>query len=155
MEEGQDTVVVRDADVDPVAADAADDFFVLLSRMRAHFLACCAALDLTSGMGSVLRGLSGPTPMREFARRLGYDPSNFTGIVDRLEQRGLVARRPDPDDRRVRQLVLTDDGRTLRRDLETRLLADLPLFAGLDEPARRTLRDLLRRAVAAGDGSAG
>lgn len=142
--------VVRDGVADPVAADAVDDFFVLLGRMRTHFLACCSALDLTSGMGSVLRSLHEPTPMRELARRLGYDPSNFTGIVDRLEQRGLVDRRADPADRRVRQLVLTADGRDLRRDLETRLLDDLPLFAGLDAPERTRLRDLLRRAAAAG-----
>ena len=60
----------------------------------------------------VLRRLRhhGPTPMRRLAEQMKCEASNLTGLVDRLESRGLVERRPDPGDRRVRLLALTDEG---------------------------------------------
>ena len=51
--------------------------------------------------------------MGELAEHLYCDASNVTGIVDRLEGRGLVERKPDPNDRRVKRLVLTPQGQTL------------------------------------------
>src|SRR5215204_2554704 len=53
-------------------------------------------------------------PMRHLAGALHCDTSNVTGIVDRLEDRGLVERRTDPLDRRVKRLVLTEQGAELR-----------------------------------------
>ena len=49
--------------------------------------------------------------MRKLAQKLKCEPSNVTGIVDRLEARGLVERRPDPADRRVKVAAATDEGR--------------------------------------------
>ncbi|MBT2207442.1 MULTISPECIES: MarR family winged helix-turn-helix transcriptional regulator [Actinomadura] len=46
----------------------------------------------------------------ELAHRLNCDKTNVTGLVDRLERRGLVRRRPDPDDRRVTRVSLDDQG---------------------------------------------
>nr|WP_207929076.1 MarR family winged helix-turn-helix transcriptional regulator [Actinomadura sp. 6K520] len=63
--------------------------------------------------------LSAPAPMRQLAARLRCDASHVTGIVDGLERRGLVERRPAPDDRRVKHLVPTGEGerkRALLRD---------------------------------------
>ncbi len=85
--------------------------------------------------------------MRELARSLHIDASNLTSLVDRLEERGLVRRRPDPDDRRIRQLVLTDDGLRLRHALNARLMSDPPLLAGLDDTERQQLQGLLTRAA--------
>ena len=51
-----------------------------------------------------------PLPMRKLARKLKCEPSNVTGIVDRLEARGLVERRPDPADRRVKLAAATEEG---------------------------------------------
>jgi DNA-binding MarR family transcriptional regulator len=67
---------------------------------------------LSTAQLDVLRRLRhhGPTPMRRLAERLNCEASNLTGLVDRLEIRGLVERRPDPGDRRVRLLALTDEG---------------------------------------------
>src|SRR3954452_20231444 len=42
------------------------------------------------------------------AERLGLPPSRMVAVVDRLEEHGLVERRPDPDDRRIRALHLTE-----------------------------------------------
>src|SRR2546423_13417244 len=56
--------------------------------------------------------LSGPKPMRFLAEHLKCEPSNITGLVDRMEARGLVTREPDPEDRRVKNITATD----LRRE---------------------------------------
>ena len=52
------------------------------------------------------------TPMRALAQQLFCDPSNVTGIVDRLEKRGLVERRVDENDRRVKKLALVKEKAT-------------------------------------------
>jgi DNA-binding MarR family transcriptional regulator len=52
------------------------------------------------------------------AERLGLDSSTITGILDRLEQKGLVCRVSDTRDRRALQLFLTEKGRGLKEDLE-------------------------------------
>ncbi len=62
-----------------------------------------------------------PLPMGRLACALGCDASNVTGIVDRLEQRGLIERRPSERDRRVKVLVVTDQGAEVRRALMIRL----------------------------------
>ncbi|MBX3638542.1 MAG: MarR family transcriptional regulator [Rubrivivax sp.] len=50
---------------------------------------------------------------RTLARTIGLDTSTTGGVVDRLESRGLLLRNANPDDRRVRLLTITDDGRAL------------------------------------------
>jgi DNA-binding MarR family transcriptional regulator len=52
--------------------------------------------------------------MRDLAGRLQCDPSNVTFLADRLEERGLIERRPDPSDRRVKLLALTPAGLAVR-----------------------------------------
>ncbi|SNS61138.1 transcriptional regulator, MarR family [Geodermatophilus pulveris] len=85
-----------------------------------------------------------PLPMSEVARLLGCDTSNATGLVDRLEQRGLLERRAAPTDRRVRAVVLTPEGESARADLVRRTRTDNPLFAGLDGETARALSRHLR-----------
>jgi DNA-binding MarR family transcriptional regulator len=88
-----------------------------------------------------------PLPMRTLARKLGCDASNITGIVDRLEERGLLVRAVSAVDRRVKMLVLTDTGIQLR----LRIMADLAEapepIAKLSADDQRTLRDILSRAL--------
>lgn len=55
----------------------------------------------------------GPQPMRALAEALDVSQASATGIVDRMEQRGLVDRRRDEDDRRIVRVALTDEGRRL------------------------------------------
>ncbi|PZH13139.1 MarR family transcriptional regulator, partial [Streptomyces sp. NTH33] len=63
---------------------------------------------LTGAQARLLSLLSlEPLPMRKLAQKLKCEPSNVTGIVDRLEARGLVERRPDPADRRVKLAAAT------------------------------------------------
>src|ERR1700741_3817252 len=81
----------------------------LLQKPRV--MALCREFDLFPPQLLVLKTLDRPRPMREVAATMGCDSSNLTGITDRLEERGLVMRTADPDDRRVKRLVLTDDGK--------------------------------------------
>ena len=88
------------------------------------------------------------SPMRALAQSLYCDASYVTDLVDRLEERGLIARAPDPGDRRVKLLKLTEAGIELRaRALE--MLYEPPAgFANLSAAEQRTLADLLGRATA-------
>jgi DNA-binding MarR family transcriptional regulator len=62
-----------------------------------------------------------PLPMRRLADTLRCDASNVTGLVDRLEARGLVQRRPSAEDRRVKVIQLTPTGSRLRAQLLSRI----------------------------------
>src|SRR4051812_24607356 len=106
-----------------------------------------ARLDLTPPQAQLLRQLDEPLPMVGAAERLHCDPSNVTGLVDRLERRGLVARKTMAQDRRVKQLELTDEGRRLRAEVD-KILTNMPALDSLSATDRDTLRDLLERSVA-------
>lgn len=85
---------------------------------------------------------------RSLARTIGFDASTITGVVDRLEERGLLARSPSSTDRRVRLLTLTKPGMDLlervipaMRRCQVRLLD--PLSAREQEIFMRLLRKLV------------
>lgn len=124
-----------------------------------HAVAVLAAergLTLTARQALAVWQLGEPLSMSDLARALACDQSNITGIVDRLEREGLVSRQVDPDDRRVKRLVLSVDGQRLRDDLEG-LLGAAPALAALSTADLRQLRQLLVRTrdVSAGDGAGG
>lgn len=86
-----------------------------------------------------------PVPMRQLADSLACDASNVTGLVDRLEARGLVARRPSPGDRRVKELDLTPSGSRLRAELLKGIAARPNPLARLTPREQRLLVRLLER----------
>jgi MarR family transcriptional regulator for hemolysin len=80
------------------------------------------------------------------AERLAVPPSRMVGLVDHLEEGGLIERRPDPDDRRIRGLHLTRKGRnTLERAFRVALDFEQELCSGLDAEEREQLIDLLQK----------
>jgi DNA-binding MarR family transcriptional regulator len=88
-----------------------------------------------------------PMAMSRLADVLSCDASNVTGLVDRLEQRGLVQRRSSAEDRRVKVLDLTSTGSRLRRQLLRRMTArPLPL-SRLTADEQRALVKILERLV--------
>ncbi|MHB8620868.1 MAG: MarR family winged helix-turn-helix transcriptional regulator [Chloroflexota bacterium] len=89
-----------------------------------------------------------PIPMRELAGRLSCDPSNITGLTDRLEDRGLL-RRETGLDRRVKALVLTAEGKALRKALATRLYEAPACLGRLVPEDQAKLAELLGRVLAA------
>jgi DNA-binding MarR family transcriptional regulator len=90
---------------------------------------------------------SDPRSQLELASHLGLDRTVMTYLLDDLAAAGLVERRPDPADRRVRRVVATEAGLKLLEDLSHRLLAaeDHVLAALEDQRDREAFRAMLRR----------
>ena len=88
-----------------------------------------------------------PLPMGRLADTLSCDASNVTGLVDRLEARGLVERRPSADDRRVKVLHLTPAGSRLRAQLLRRMSGRLHPLSRLSLEEQRTLVKILEALV--------
>ncbi|MEW1634173.1 MarR family transcriptional regulator [Streptomyces sp. NPDC093801] len=109
------------------------------------FAAAAARYGLTSTQAKVLAQLEGPVPMRGLASLLACDASNITGIVDRLEARGLVRREPEPRDRRVKNVVATAEGRETMRRVREEMQATHGALDTLDEAEGATLYALLER----------
>jgi len=85
--------------------------------------------------------------MGRLAETLSCDASNVTGLVDRLETRGLVERRPSADDRRVKVLRLTPAGSRLRAQLLRRMTRESHPLARLSQDQQRTLVRILETLV--------
>ncbi len=121
----------------------------LFHASRRRFLAVASEFELSPPQVRALGVLDPhrPVPMSELAEALHCDNSNVTGIVDRLEDRGLVERHSAPHDRRVKMLVVTEPGAALRERLAERLQDAPPPLARLSEDDQRALRDIMRRAL--------
>jgi MarR family transcriptional regulator, organic hydroperoxide resistance regulator len=133
------------------AHDVAEEAWSLLQQVafsqRPRWIAVIREYDMVPPHWIALETLDEPTPMGELAKRLACDNSNVTWITDRLEERGLVERRPSPHDRRVRLLVLTDAGRRLRDEIAARLAEPPEAIAALSRDDLHALRDVLGRAA--------
>jgi DNA-binding MarR family transcriptional regulator len=131
------------------AHDVIQLLVAMSGRLSQHFAARAAEFGLSTGEGKLLLALEpGNTQsMRALARKLGYDASNLTGIVDKLEDRGAVERRADPSDRRVKAITATDGGRRLQERLSERLRADAGPVKALTDAQLRDLRKLLELAM--------
>ncbi|KIF01139.1 MarR family transcriptional regulator [Streptomyces sp. NPDC093801] len=131
---------------DPVTVEVVELIGDVVARYHMEYEEAAARHQLTGAQAKVLTLLSlEPLPMRRIAQKLRCEPSNVTGIIDRLETRGLVERRPDPADRRVKLAAPTEEGaETAERLRESLDFAREPL-AGLSAEERTTLRDLLKR----------
>jgi MarR family transcriptional regulator, organic hydroperoxide resistance regulator len=131
------------------AAEAWSLMYRLFVSQRSRFLAVAAELELAPAQLGALKSLEPgtPMPMSKLAGVLGCDNSNVTGIVDRLEARGLVERRSSEHDRRVKMLVVTERGAELRERLVERMGEPPAELAALPAAEQRTLRDVMRRAL--------
>jgi choline kinase len=83
--------------------------------------------------------------MGRLAEALACDASNVTGLVDRLESRGLIQRRPSAEDRRVKVLSLTPAGARLRALVVERMTAPPATIGRLSQDEQRLLANILRR----------
>lgn len=116
-------------------------------HVQASFAACVQELGLSHSQALALQRLDEPLSMRALASCLGCDASNVTGLADRLEERGLVRRESDPRDRRVKTLVVTRRGNTVRMRLRSSLAGQPGLLGKLSAAERRQLAGLLRRVL--------
>jgi len=86
--------------------------------------------------------------MSALAAYLGLDRSTMSGLVERAEKRGLLARAPDPSDGRAVEVFLTSDGAGLADAVAARIERELaPSTGRLDPGERGVLSMLLRRVV--------
>ncbi|MGW5336759.1 MarR family winged helix-turn-helix transcriptional regulator [Streptomyces bauhiniae] len=131
---------------DPLTMEVVELIGDVVARFHADYEEAAAGHALTGPQARLLSLLAlEPLPMRKLAQRLKCEPSNVTGIVDRLESRGLVERRPDSADRRVKLAAATEEGVRVARDLREGLHFAREPLAGLSTAERSSLRDLLRR----------
>ncbi|MFC7264456.1 MULTISPECIES: MarR family winged helix-turn-helix transcriptional regulator [Streptomyces] len=132
--------------IDPLTLEVVELIGTVVARYHEEYEDAAAEHALTGAQARLLSLLSlEPLPMRRLAQQLKCEPSNVTGIVDRLETRGLVERRPDPTDRRVKLAAATAEGRQVARSLRDSLRFAREPLAGLSDEERLSLRDLLRR----------
>lgn len=100
------------------------------------------ALSLVHLQVLTLLDADGPVTMRRLAESLDVSDAGATGVVDRMEKRGLVERRRDGDDRRVVFVHLTDAGRHVFEELAARRRERLSKL--LDELSEADMAALLR-----------
>ena len=107
----------------------------------------CGDCSITAPQATLLRVMDPerPSPMSALATALACHASNVTGLVDRLEEQGLVTRRPSEEDRRVKHICLTPKGVEVRDGLRSELFAPPPELSRLDEDELATLEKLLGR----------
>jgi len=125
--------------------------FQLLRTQRRTLNAVLPELKLNPAQIHLLLSLCAPAgaTMSELADELAFDASYITGLVDRLEDRGLVMRVQSPQDRRVKRVALTEAGIETRRQLKEELYKPPAFLESLSIDDQRLLRDLFRRALSA------
>ncbi|MFH8624724.1 MarR family winged helix-turn-helix transcriptional regulator [Streptomyces vietnamensis] len=119
---------------------------VSLGVYYGDFTVAAASENLTASQGKALTVLRrGSAAMRALAETMACDASNMTGIIDRLEQRGLVRREADASDRRVKNVVLTAEGERVTDAIRAKMRTTQEGLDGLDDQDRDRLYTLLER----------
>lgn len=129
-------------------AALADALYTVMPMVVDHVNDRLESLGMTNTDLWALRSIDAPMPMKDLAHCMDIDPSYVTLVADRLEELGLIERRPHPTDRRVKHLVLTAEGRRFKRTIPDRLWAGQNTFSVLTDAERTQLTDLLGRLIA-------
>jgi len=94
----------------------------------------------------ILRHGGGAIGQRQLCELAEKTPANMTRILDRLASKGLVERRPDPEDRRAFTVVLTKDGKKLIQQVENLFAAFLKqVLAGISKKEEKACREVLEK----------
>lgn len=132
--------------------ESTSDLLMMAARsMRRSFGEVMAEYDVTPSQARALRAVAelGPVRLSTLAERLRIAPRSVTEVVDALEERSLVARQPDPADRRATSVVPTPAGTALRAKLdEARRTATEERLSVLSDADRAELDRILRLVVA-------
>lgn len=115
--------------------------------LEAHAVRHIAALDMCLSDFAVLEVLlhKGPLPVQEIAAKVLLTSGSMTAALDRLERRGLIERKEDEHDRRIRVVRLTASGKVVMRPAfaeHTRAMEQA--VAGIGRADREILIELLR-----------
>ncbi|MEU0038101.1 MarR family transcriptional regulator [Streptomyces sp. NPDC006333] len=123
-----------------------DTLWASMVSLYADLTTAAAAHGLTYSQAKALNVLrQGPAPMRSLADTLRCDASNITGIIDRLEARGLVHREASATDRRVKNVILSEEGAAVVVRVRDGMHATHQALGALSEDERATLDSLLSR----------
>ena len=136
----------RTASDPPSETDLGDLVMRVARALRHRGAHAMAPWDLAPHHARALRVVGRHDGIRpgELAGHLRVAPRSVTDVVDALEERGLLERRPDPTDRRATVLALTASGRTLVAEVDAARRADAhTYFARLSERDREALRRIL------------
>src|SRR5262245_2823567 len=121
----------------------------LFFEQRGRMLAVAQEFGLAPQQAFALMNLQPDEPLKlsDLAGKLRCDNSNVTGIADRLEAAGLAQRVPHPTDRRVKTLLLTEQGARVRRSYQERLSHTPAAIEGLSDGDATALVEILQRAT--------
>ena len=111
-----------------------------------HLAEKTADLGVSNDEGHLLSYLESysPAPIYELQRVLGHRPSTLTGLIDRLQGRGLVRREPNPEDGRSFLITLTDSGRELAGRVSGMVRQfEAHVLTGVDERALAGFREVM------------
>jgi len=120
------------------------------SLVSRDFQAATGDIGLTPGQFHVLMLVANNPDITQtaVAQEAGIDRSTLVPLLDKLEAKGWILRRPSPADRRANGLVLTDDGERMLSDLIPRLKeTDRRTTEMLSDGERRSLVVLLQRII--------
>jgi DNA-binding MarR family transcriptional regulator len=108
-----------------------------VQKVRPAYLGVLMSLWQTDGLKVVVLG-----------RQAGLEPSTMTGLLDRMERDGLVARCVDPQDRRAQQITLTPLGSDVREPVQAVVEGVMAtVFAGIAQPELEQTKKLLRQVL--------
>lgn len=130
---------------DAPAHEAWRSLFLVIQRLKEFWPSIAAEFDMPMAQMRVLFEVApiAPVPMTRIADLMACDASNVTGLVDRMEQRGLLERRTDEHDRRIKLIAVTRAGLALRDKISARMAAPPPPIAALSAQEQRALAKAL------------
>src|SRR5579863_4620872 len=129
---------------DEVNAEILECVSDLIGRVMSHGERLAQKMAIPAPFIKALHSMDCPMAMKELGKRMHCDPSFVTLVADMLEKRGLARREPHPEDRRVKNIVLTDDGLSLKHRLEIEIAARMP-WRSLSDDERAQFLALIRK----------
>jgi DNA-binding MarR family transcriptional regulator len=135
------------ADASAVNRDILDTLTSLIKLVGGVAQEIAAEFDIAPHDLLAMFKLDSVLSMKELAQHMGCDASFITTVADTLERRGFVRREPSQRDRRVKNLVLTEEGIAAKERLMRELSAKMPWSYALDDAERWCFLGLLKKAL--------
>ena len=135
------------ADASAVNRDILDSLTGLVKLVGGVAQGIASEFDIAPHDLLAMFKLEGVLSMKELAQHMGCDASFITSVADTLERRGFARREPSQRDRRVKNLVLTEEGIAAKERLMGELAAKMPWSYALDDGERCCFLALLKKAL--------
>jgi DNA-binding MarR family transcriptional regulator len=146
-------VPVPDGAEDGLNQQIMDALIELVKQFGALGQAVGARFGLSGSDVMALHKIDAPIAMKDLSARLGCDASYITVIADSLEKRGIATREPSQRDRRIKNLMLTEQGKAVRDQIISEVTAQMPWSNALDTNERQCLLNLLHKMAQAMTGT--